>query len=599
VWVAVVAAGVLAAPATASAANTYTVTNGGSIQDAVNGAGPGDRIQVMAGTYNQDVSVPTGKDNLTIVGLGGPRVNGAFKIASAGVTLDSLLLQRDSGPSAPVLDVTATAAPAATLTKSIVVQNSDGPGVQSAGGGLNVVDSSVLASTGNPAVRINGGSSTITRSSLNATGNGGNGLEVTSAAADATAKTVSIDSSIVAGAGGGAGLKLSSASGIPMSNAGPITVNAVHLTTAGSAKGIVLDAAANGGAPPLGGGAAGAITANVRSSIVHGDNPATAFAGDIGHPASAATLNLSDTDTTTPDAKLFVNPGARDFHLLASAPVIDTVPGPANGESDRDVDGDPRVTTGNGFGNKNLADKGADEYANRPPTAKLSTTTPTARERVGVPFDASDSSDPNAGGAVAAYAYSYGDGTSETSGSPHALHAYAQKGVYNATVSVLDAQGGLSSPSAPVAVVITDGTSPVAGITAPANGAKIKAGRAIPIAGRAADESGVQSVQVSVRYAGASVRKAKAGAAKAQKKKAKKATCLYVSPRSKLVKGSCSSATYYAATLADFDWRFGIRKHNRLPRGSYEVRVRATDTDGNATDTPSAGSGTLTKFRIV
>jgi hypothetical protein len=158
--------------------------------------------------------------------------------------------------------------------------------------------------------------------------------------------------------------------------------------------------------------------------------PDQSVGGDLAHAPSSATLNLSDTDTSTPDDQLFANPGARDFHLRAGALVIDTVGGPSGGESDRDVDGDPRVTTGNGFATGNLADKGADEFSIRPPTARLSSPVTAARERVGVPFDASGSIDPDAGGVVA-YAYSYGDGSTEAGGSAHALHAYSVKGIYN------------------------------------------------------------------------------------------------------------------------------------------------------------------------
>jgi hypothetical protein len=401
----------------------------------------------------------------------------------------------------------------------------------------------------------------------------------------------------VSGGARAAGLELTSDPGFPSSTAGPIALDAVHLTTAGAANGIVLDAQANGSS--LGSGAAGQISANVRSSIVHGANRTNQFGGDLAHAPSSATLNLSDTDTSTPDDELFANPGARDFHLRAGAPVIDTVAGPSGDESDRDVDGGPRVTTGNGFANHNLADKGADEFSNRPPTARLSSTVTVARERVGVPFDASGSTDPDAGGVVA-YAYSYGDGSTEAGGSSHALHAYSVKGIYNATVSVLDAQGGLSSPSAPVTVAVTDGTAPVAAILAPKNGARVKAGRAIPIAGQAADETGLRSVAVSVRYAGVKKRAHRPERRKgARRAAARKHACTYVTPAAKLAKGSCTSLTYYPARLADRNWTFPLRRRNRLPRGKYEIRVRATDIAGNASDAPRAAAGTLVTFRIV
>jgi hypothetical protein len=63
--------------------------------------------------------------------------------------------------------------------------------------------------------------------------------------------------------------------------------------------------------------------------------------------------------------------------------------------------------------------------------------------------------------------------------------------------------------------------------------------------------------------------------------------------------GSCTSLTYYSARLADRSWTFPLKRRNRLPRGRYEIRVRATDIAGNASDAPRAAAGTLVTFRIV
>ena len=40
-----------------------------TIQSAVTAAGPGDTINVAAGTYNENVVIPAGKDDLRIIGL--------------------------------------------------------------------------------------------------------------------------------------------------------------------------------------------------------------------------------------------------------------------------------------------------------------------------------------------------------------------------------------------------------------------------------------------------------------------------------------------------------------------------------------------------
>lgn len=48
----------------------HTVTAGGSIQTAVNGAAPGDTILVRAGIFNENVTIPSGKERLRIIGAG-------------------------------------------------------------------------------------------------------------------------------------------------------------------------------------------------------------------------------------------------------------------------------------------------------------------------------------------------------------------------------------------------------------------------------------------------------------------------------------------------------------------------------------------------
>jgi hypothetical protein len=81
--VAAIAAAVLGASSPAGAASGYTVANGtsaascaknatySSIQSAVNAAPAGATVSVCPGTYQEYVTVPAGKDNLSIKGLGG------------------------------------------------------------------------------------------------------------------------------------------------------------------------------------------------------------------------------------------------------------------------------------------------------------------------------------------------------------------------------------------------------------------------------------------------------------------------------------------------------------------------------------------------
>ena len=56
-----------------------------------------------------------------------------------------------------------------------------------------------------------------------------------------------------------------------------------------------------------------------------------------------------------------------------------------------------------------------------------------------VSFNASTSSDPD--GTIAAYAWSFGDGSSQTTSSPLSTHVYATAGNYTATLTVTDDSG--------------------------------------------------------------------------------------------------------------------------------------------------------------
>lgn len=58
------------------AATTYQVVPGGSIQTAINSAGPNDIISVAAGTYIEDLTIPGTKTNLELVGAEGATIKG-------------------------------------------------------------------------------------------------------------------------------------------------------------------------------------------------------------------------------------------------------------------------------------------------------------------------------------------------------------------------------------------------------------------------------------------------------------------------------------------------------------------------------------------
>jgi hypothetical protein len=54
----------------------------GRIQDAIDCAEPGDTISVAAGTYEEDLSIPEGKDNLELVGASGATIKGVAMVAA-------------------------------------------------------------------------------------------------------------------------------------------------------------------------------------------------------------------------------------------------------------------------------------------------------------------------------------------------------------------------------------------------------------------------------------------------------------------------------------------------------------------------------------
>ncbi len=97
--------------------------------------------------------------------------------------------------------------------------------------------------------------------------------------------------------------------------------------------------------------------------------------------------------------------------------------------------------------------------ANDPPNAEFtySPTEPEVNENVS--FDASGSSDPD--GSIVSYDWAFGDGSTGTGASP--THSYAEKGVFEVTLTVTDDDGASSTASENVNVISgSSGASPTA-----------------------------------------------------------------------------------------------------------------------------------------
>jgi uncharacterized repeat protein (TIGR01451 family) len=94
--------------------------------------------------------------------------------------------------------------------------------------------------------------------------------------------------------------------------------------------------------------------------------------------------------------------------------------------------------------------------ANDAPTAVLSASPTTGTAPLKVNFDASASSDPDAGDAIASYTFRFGDGsTPVTQSTPTISHTYESPGTYHASLTVRDSTGQESTNAAVVDIEVT------------------------------------------------------------------------------------------------------------------------------------------------
>ncbi len=73
----------------------------------------------------------------------------------------------------------------------------------------------------------------------------------------------------------------------------------------------------------------------------------------------------------------------------------------------------------------------------------------------------------------------------------------------------------------------------------------------------------------------------------------------YYPSRGAFVRGSCAKPRFFKAVVNDFTWSYTFSRRVVPGIGRYQLRVRATDTKGNATKAFSSAAHTLVGFRIV
>lgn len=425
----------------------------------------------------------------------------------------------------------------------------DRPTLAFTGTGGDTVTDLVVVSTVGDAVQAGGGTTLVQRSRLITLARGAAALSTTTASAEG-AKAITLDSTVLSGP-----IALSAAYDAAPATllGGAIAVSARHVTAIGN---VVADAS--------GATASDGIAITFTDSIVRGASVA------VPGTSSAATVDTATRNDVRPTAAdaaaLFVAPAAFDYHLRADAPVIGR--GQASGgESPTDIDGDERGAT---------TDLGADEFANRAPTAALAAPGRAVRQNIPTTFDASRSADPESrsGGGIATYRWDFGDGTTTETSTPTVTHAYAEKRPYSATVTVTDRQGGTSGPSAPVAFAVIDGTRPTVTIGGPAARQRIALydqrgrRRRVTFFGGAQDDQAMGRVYLALRAVAVS-----------------NGRCRWFDGRRRLVVRSCAAPPLLTPAFLNGGWRFALPTRARLPRGPYALVAVAVDASGLPSET--------------
>jgi hypothetical protein len=573
---AAVAVAALALPAAAAqAATTFTVAKGGgmcggsdtaceSLNAAAGAVSAGDVVNVAPGVYDEAPTFTTA----------GVTINGSTD--APGVIVTGTISFTGNGPTPSILQHLIISP--STLTSPAV-------GV-SGSAGVAVRDAFLISGGGSGMTISSGAGNELTRTTVISGAPDGKAVEIQGGT---TSVALALSSTILSGGPSGTGLFVKTGVGTLLGS-GTATIAARHVTIAGSATAISLDASAGLVAAP-----AGSIEATVTDSIVLGANSKLNNPGlPPLLPANAATLTFTRTDQTTPVDQVFVNAAKRNLHLRPDAVDIDKGQLTA-GDSATDVDGQPRVAGA-------APDLGADEFVNSVPTAAFVVKTSPPRSTRPVAFDASTSTDREGGvgGGIVQYQWNFGDGTTESTTTPTVNHTYAKQGTFVASLIVVDRQGALS-PVFAAPLTLTDGAPPVVVITKPRSGQAIalvtkakktvtKKGKKtkttaskrtrVGFAGTAKDPSGIGAVFLTLeRIAVASKQTAKKKATSAAAKKPAK-RCSWLDPKTGFVSRRCDKPVLIRTAVRGGSWAYNIATRLKLVAGSYRVSVYGTDGAG-------------------
>ncbi len=617
-----------AVPAVASA-TTYEVKPGTKFADAAGKAASGDTIHVAPGNYPESVVVKNGgvtiraEPGAFLIGspsaaagtptlkLNGAVVSGlvvvnlattgaAVDAGAAGVVLTDMTIVGTKGPAVSItgsdknIIQRATVATVAADQSALSITSQGGPAAPAAAASsLRQLPNPIsqLPIPPNPVTGAVGGA-------IDQIGGAIPGAGGSSSSTPGGPVKVIVDSTVLAGGANGAGVRAVSANSAPLTPAGAITVIGRHVTISGAASAVVADAsAANGNPLPPPGTPSGNIAAAFSDSILLGKR--VTVVNTSGTSAkNTATIDTSNRNTVADDSSsapsLFVAPAKLNYHLRADAPVIGQG-GMSGGESDTDLDGQPRSANG-------VSDRGADEFVNRPPVAAIAVSSGAVRQGRAVTFDGSKSTDPDAaaGGGIVAYGWSFGDGQRAATTSPNVDHVYAQIGTYTATLTVVDRQSGVSR-AATVLVTVTDGVPPTVTVTSPKRNKRLSIFKRKVTLKRVSTRTGtrfvrhVRRVRATVTFKGAAADDRGLGRVVLLLRNTRKSTggrCLWFDGKTAFKARSCALPTALVAKLSAGKWSYKMPSKMKLKSGSYELTAIAVDASG------LASAPSVVKFKL-